>query len=291
MITLRIVFALFVSLFSSLGWSAENLLQDKEDYQQQCDKGIIESCNRIGCILSDGGNKDEAKPWFKRACDGGMLVGCVNLGESLEHENLEEAKKVYKQACDGGAMGACSRLAVLLEKEGNTAEAKKLFTQACAGGDELGCVVLKKPIKRLTAKEYFSQAEEAYQVGDYDKAIEYLVKILERVPDDRPIKRFLLATYGKKLGLEQTVAQYGEGMKILPDGSVFVKDTGDYGNNVGLEYDYLSMTFGLEGKDWERREQSLIRIEGKPYDEIEVKILPSGETKIMRFDISDFYGK
>ena len=52
-----------------------------------------------------GRKKTEAKKLYQKACDGGFMDGCSNLG-SLEYQagNKAEAKKAYKKAWDGGTM-------------------------------------------------------------------------------------------------------------------------------------------------------------------------------------------
>jgi TPR repeat protein len=85
---------------------------------------------------------------FKKACDGGDLAACANLGVCYRDgtgmpKDLARASALFKQACDGGDLAACTHLGVC-HRDGigmpkDLPRAAALFKQACDGGDLRGC--------------------------------------------------------------------------------------------------------------------------------------------------------
>ena len=63
-------------------------------------------------------------------------------------------------------------------------------------------------------------------------------------------------------------------------------------NTQGIQYEYyyLSKRFGLRGKDWKLKSQSLHEKDGKMYDKMDIIINDRSE-KTVFFDITDFFGK
>ncbi|MDD7323120.1 MAG: sel1 repeat family protein, partial [Campylobacter lanienae] len=52
---------------------------------------------------------------YKKACDGGDMSGCGNLGSMYAdgngvEKNEQKAVELYKKACDGGYMDGCRSL-------------------------------------------------------------------------------------------------------------------------------------------------------------------------------------
>jgi serine/threonine protein kinase len=45
-------------------------------YQDACGRGNLSSCASLGSLNEDAGNNDEARKYFKKACDGGLAEGC-----------------------------------------------------------------------------------------------------------------------------------------------------------------------------------------------------------------------
>ena len=68
-----------------------------------------------GKAFYDNKEYDKAFESFKKACDGGNMHGCYNLGliytsgKAVE-KDLDKAAELYKKACDGGNMRGCSGL-------------------------------------------------------------------------------------------------------------------------------------------------------------------------------------
>src|SRR4051812_12546213 len=58
---------------------------------------------------------------YQKACDGGQMLGCNNLGVFYEHgtgvgQDAAKAAALYQKACDGGEMRGCNNLGFLHEQ-------------------------------------------------------------------------------------------------------------------------------------------------------------------------------
>ena len=67
---------------------------------------------------------DEAAELFKKACDGGNMHGCFNLGlmyafGSGVEKNEQKAAELLKKACDGGETNGCRGLDVIYKLKVN----------------------------------------------------------------------------------------------------------------------------------------------------------------------------
>ena len=74
----------------------------------------------------DNKEYDKTAELFKKACDGGEVLGCFNLGIMYATGNgvekdLGKAVQLYKKVCDGGEMRGCRGLDIIYAK-GNGAE-------------------------------------------------------------------------------------------------------------------------------------------------------------------------
>ena len=104
-----------------------------------------------GRAFYDNKEYDKAFEPLKKACDGGNMRGCYNLGVMYAdgngvEKNEQQAVELYKKACDGGEMSGCTSLGVMYKKgfgvEKNEQKAVELYKKACDGGDMLGCAGL-----------------------------------------------------------------------------------------------------------------------------------------------------
>ena len=88
------------------------------------DKSGIESSFDVKKAYQQGeafyNNKeyDKAAELYKKACDGGNMSGCGNLGFMYEYgngveKNEQKAAELYKKACDGGDMNGCRNLDII----------------------------------------------------------------------------------------------------------------------------------------------------------------------------------
>ena len=79
-----------------------------------------------GKAFYDNKEYDKAFESFKKACDGGNMRGCFNLGAMYANgdgveKNEQKAAELYKKACDGGEMLGCRNL-VVMHTNGNGVE-------------------------------------------------------------------------------------------------------------------------------------------------------------------------
>ena len=94
------------------------------------------------------GDKQKTKKLWSKACDGGIMNGCYNLGLLYSNgdgvrQDKQKAAKLYSKACDGGNMNACTNLGKAyyngIGVRQNKQKAKELFGKACDGGHQGGC--------------------------------------------------------------------------------------------------------------------------------------------------------
>lgn len=126
-----------------------------------------------------------------------------------------------------------------------------------------------------------------YQKGDFDLAIADFTKALEMDPESVYVDNARMSAYAKKLGFDKALAEYVKGIDRTPDGEIIVKYIGDYSKSIGQKYSYLSMLFGIRGKEWDLLRQSLKEKDGKTYDQMDIKLLPSGEERVLYFNITE----
>ena len=90
-------------------------------------------------------NREEEE---KKACDGGDVDGCYNLGQMYifgigVKQNYFKAVKIYKKACDEGYAMECSNLGdMYVIGQGvkrDIFKAKEFYGKACDGGYTYGC--------------------------------------------------------------------------------------------------------------------------------------------------------
>ena len=127
-----------------------NIAKASSLYKKACNGGEIAGCHNLGVLEEKKGNIAKASSLYKKACDGGGMNGCYNLGV-LEHKkgNIAKASSLYKKACDGGGMNGCYNLGVLEHKKGNIAKASRLYKKACDGGGNTACKILIEVNKKM----------------------------------------------------------------------------------------------------------------------------------------------
>ena len=109
----------------------------------------IKEAKKISAKLQEDSSKtEENKLLYKKACDGGDVKGCFNLGTLYEkgegvEKDFSKAIQLYKKACDGGVANGCANLGVFYEKgiglTQNFSKSNELYKKACDGGDAQGC--------------------------------------------------------------------------------------------------------------------------------------------------------
>jgi hypothetical protein len=84
-------------------------------FSQACNGGEKNACNYLGYMYAQGqgGARDQRKALevYQKGCELGNLRSCVNLGSLFQDTgNNDEARKYFKKACDGGLTEACDLL-------------------------------------------------------------------------------------------------------------------------------------------------------------------------------------
>ncbi len=90
-----------------------------------CDHGNANACNAVAGAYFDGFDASSqeaaatrAAPFLQRACDGGSLRGCANLGQLYANglgvaTDRPRAAALLERACKGGIVAACAMAAKL----------------------------------------------------------------------------------------------------------------------------------------------------------------------------------
>ena len=55
---------------------AQETKKARDAYQKACNQGIFPSCASLGSMYQDAGDSDNARKYFREACDGGVAEGC-----------------------------------------------------------------------------------------------------------------------------------------------------------------------------------------------------------------------
>ena len=101
--------------FSSSPSSGKKYLE----YDRNCNRfRNMQDCNRLGLAYSFGGSgasksKILAAKYYRKACDGGFMQGCSNLGFLYKNgqgvaKSVSQASYYWSKACRGGYSSACS---------------------------------------------------------------------------------------------------------------------------------------------------------------------------------------
>ena len=139
-----------------------------------CDTGDLAVCV-AGADRIAADDPTQAATLYKKACDGGVVAGCVRLGLATERgrgveRDLTRAFAVYLAACDKKDADACALLASMYEDgkgvTTDTGKAVALYTHACEAGSGMGCTGLGV----LTAMGQGVPVDTARALQLFDKA-------------------------------------------------------------------------------------------------------------------------
>ena len=138
-----------------------------------------------GLALDNQKRYEEAMPLYQKACDGGEMAGCANLGVLYESGNgvpqdFERARVLYQKACDGGEMAGCASLSGMYWAGAGVAKndaLARIFAQkACDCGFMEGCVGLgllfsgQGPIRDISqARALFQKACDGGEMVGCDR--------------------------------------------------------------------------------------------------------------------------
>ena len=112
-------------------------------YRKACDGGDLEACNQLGHLeYARDIKSEEAKIAYQKSCDGGNPVGCNNF-EFLEYGNIDRDERAtilyHQEGCNGGDFSRCTKLGDLEYFRGKIKEAVVTFKKSCDGGNFDGC--------------------------------------------------------------------------------------------------------------------------------------------------------
>jgi len=125
--------------------------------ESACERGRMSACANVGIayMLGLGGrarDEHQAATFFQRACDGGNLLGCNDLGmcysggTGVPRDDVR-AVEFYQRACKGGYLDGCDHLGHHYERgngvrDRDLAQARALYQRSCDGGATSGCTDL-----------------------------------------------------------------------------------------------------------------------------------------------------
>ena len=97
------------------------LVGDKSGIESSFD---VKKAYEQGEVFYNNKEYDKAAELFKKACDGGNMLGCTNLGSMYANgdgveEDFSKAAELLKKACDGGDMHGCRGLDVIYKLKVN----------------------------------------------------------------------------------------------------------------------------------------------------------------------------
>ena len=75
-----------------------------------------------------------------------------------------------------------------------------------------------------------------------------------------------------------------------PEDPIIIEGVSDNFEAVKAEYSYLSSKFGNRGVDWKLNQQSLMEINGRMMDKIDIELADKSEVSIY-FDITEYFGQ
>ena len=131
-----------VSANKSMGGTLEPFLGDL------CQAGELMACAVLERFLSDSGNTARALPLASKACRGGVMAACEDLGDYLvqtaaSESDMKAAFSARSKACQGGSVWGCGDLADMLRMGWGAGQdierARKLFNNACKAGSSNYC--------------------------------------------------------------------------------------------------------------------------------------------------------
>lgn len=100
-----------------------NFLKAENILSKYCNEGDLDACAYAGDLNSKGGdglniNYFKSFELFKKACDGGLAIACINVGKLYQNGqgtrlDLEKAAEYFGKACDAKYDEGCKRYSQL----------------------------------------------------------------------------------------------------------------------------------------------------------------------------------
>jgi len=137
----------------------ERAVNEQEALMRKCEDADEISCNNLAVNFSALKNFNDAKIYYKKACDKGLATACSNLGQIYEQGladekiDLKQAMNLYKIACDANDGVGCYNEALLIysqsrhkaqNKEKDARETLALLAKSCELDYAQACFLLAK---------------------------------------------------------------------------------------------------------------------------------------------------
>ena len=155
-IMVTVVMAVVLNSSMAFAETAEKKVVDPHaEFRALCDdKNDMNACVDLA-ILYMMADEDytNAHKYFKKACDGGNMIGCGIQGHQYQEgmgvkQDHKKAVKLFKKSCDGGELPGCGALADMHAKgkgtKQNSDKALELYKKACDGKVARGCSSFKE---------------------------------------------------------------------------------------------------------------------------------------------------
>jgi len=142
----------------------------------------VNDCAKLGSLYEKRNKNTEALFYFKKACDGGIILICMKAGYVLKGlGKLKAAKSIFHKYCyekpnETVVAQSCFELGMIEDSEKNKDAANKAFKRAfrdtgqlkvlygyrCSQGDRMACFKLGMLEERLgkkdRARKYYGEA-------------------------------------------------------------------------------------------------------------------------------------
>ncbi|KAA8709557.1 tetratricopeptide repeat protein [Helicobacter canis] len=87
---------------------------DMQGLRKLCDEKVGVACRRVGYVFFDQHDIAQAKIWFEKGCGLNDMLSCGMLGTLFLDENDKQAFRFYDKACNGGLGLGCFQVGVAL---------------------------------------------------------------------------------------------------------------------------------------------------------------------------------
>ena len=179
---LRRLHAASIKDHSDLATLAEQLVVlagGEEALRPPASKGDALAAFRLGLILREHGDHDEAMEWLEQAASAGITAAAATLGLELrERGRLDAAERWLREAADNNDAMASHTLGLLLEERGNIAEAIRWELLSATAGDPAAAATLGRMLREPHHDAAMHWLREAARLGD-GWAIEELARLGE----------------------------------------------------------------------------------------------------------------
>jgi len=123
--------------------AASGFAQTPTNEEAACSQGDLVACNGLGISFERTGNYPLAANYFRKTCDGGLLIGCSNLGEyyfdgRAVQSDIPRAFRLFMSACTNTVTNGCAGACVVVLEQGTASTVSK-FTEDCVNAVQRSC--------------------------------------------------------------------------------------------------------------------------------------------------------